>query len=298
MPRSFEDLYREAERREEYWVAGAILEFTESLTAAMEDQGVSRAELARRLGVSAAYVTKDAPRQRQLHAPQHGQGRPGPSRHLQAPPRTPCRGRYRPRRVADRPRSVWRRPRRLAPAPARGWGGHPDCRAFHRSTPPTARPSTGRRQHDRPFAPAGDRHQPGVPGGSDLLPPGGCPRPAPRHQAGARQHRDRGRSWPATRPESRSPEVERRHQARNRTPLQREGEDGRPLRTAKRLREPADGGLPRRLSAPSLLFPFLREAFASITSRGRFGPVWLNPINTRTFSEAFKKNLATLDAGR
>jgi transcriptional regulator with XRE-family HTH domain len=58
VPRSFEDLYREAERREEYWVAGAILEFTESLTAAMEAQGVSRAELARRLGVSAAYVTK------------------------------------------------------------------------------------------------------------------------------------------------------------------------------------------------------------------------------------------------
>jgi preprotein translocase subunit SecB len=51
-------------------------------------------------------------------------------------------------------------------------------------------------------------------------------------------------------------------------------------------------------SAPALLFPFLREAFANITSRGRFGPVWLNPINTRTFSEAFKKNLATLDAGR
>ena len=44
MPRTFKDLYRKAERREEYWVAGAILEFTESLTAAMEAQGVSRAE--------------------------------------------------------------------------------------------------------------------------------------------------------------------------------------------------------------------------------------------------------------
>lgn len=51
-------------------------------------------------------------------------------------------------------------------------------------------------------------------------------------------------------------------------------------------------------SAPALLFPFLREAFASITSRGRFGPVWLHPINTRTFSEAFKKNLAALEAGK
>lgn len=58
MPESFEGLYRKAEQGEEYWVAGAILEFTESLTAAMETQGVSRAEFARRLGVSAAYVTK------------------------------------------------------------------------------------------------------------------------------------------------------------------------------------------------------------------------------------------------
>ena len=48
-------------------------------------------------------------------------------------------------------------------------------------------------------------------------------------------------------------------------------------------------------SAPALLFPFLREAFANITSRGRFGPVWLQPINTRSFSEEFKKNLAALD---
>ena len=30
-------------------------------------------------------------------------------------------------------------------------------------------------------------------------------------------------------------------------------------------------------SAPALLFPFLREAFANITTRGRFGPVWLQP---------------------
>ena len=51
-------------------------------------------------------------------------------------------------------------------------------------------------------------------------------------------------------------------------------------------------------SARALLFPFLREAFANITSRGRFGPVWLNPINTRAFSEGFKKGLASLDADR
>jgi preprotein translocase subunit SecB len=29
----------------------------------------------------------------------------------------------------------------------------------------------------------------------------------------------------------------------------------------------------------SALFPFLREALANLTMRGRFGPIWLNPIN-------------------
>lgn len=29
------------------------------------------------------------------------------------------------------------------------------------------------------------------------------------------------------------------------------------------------------------LFPFLREAVANLTSRGRFGPVWLHPFNVK-----------------
>ena len=29
----------------------------------------------------------------------------------------------------------------------------------------------------------------------------------------------------------------------------------------------------------ALLFPFLRETVANLTSRGRFGPLWLNPAN-------------------
>ncbi|MCX6374328.1 MAG: helix-turn-helix transcriptional regulator [Actinobacteria bacterium] len=37
---------------------GAILDFTEALYTAMEDQGVTRAELARRLGTSQAYITR------------------------------------------------------------------------------------------------------------------------------------------------------------------------------------------------------------------------------------------------
>lgn len=33
--------------------------------------------------------------------------------------------------------------------------------------------------------------------------------------------------------------------------------------------------------AITIMFPFLREALANLTSRGRFGPVYLNPINTK-----------------
>jgi preprotein translocase subunit SecB len=36
----------------------------------------------------------------------------------------------------------------------------------------------------------------------------------------------------------------------------------------------------------SMLFPFVREVVANITMRGRFGPIWLNPINVRAFAEA------------
>jgi len=57
-PRSFSELYEEAERHEEYWIAGAILEFTESLVQEMQRQGLTRTELAKRLGVTPAYVTK------------------------------------------------------------------------------------------------------------------------------------------------------------------------------------------------------------------------------------------------
>jgi len=35
----------------------------------------------------------------------------------------------------------------------------------------------------------------------------------------------------------------------------------------------------------SLLFPFVREAVGNLTMRGRFGPVWLNPINTKLISD-------------
>jgi transcriptional regulator with XRE-family HTH domain len=55
---SFADLYREAKEHDDYWVAGLVHDFTEALARRMEEQGVSRAELARRIGTSQAYVTR------------------------------------------------------------------------------------------------------------------------------------------------------------------------------------------------------------------------------------------------
>ncbi len=54
----FQKMVAEAEATPAFWAEGAILEFTEALWARMEEEKVSRAELARRLGTSKAYVTK------------------------------------------------------------------------------------------------------------------------------------------------------------------------------------------------------------------------------------------------
>jgi plasmid maintenance system antidote protein VapI len=42
----------------DYWHEGAILEFTLELERRMKEQDISRAELARRMGTSRAYITK------------------------------------------------------------------------------------------------------------------------------------------------------------------------------------------------------------------------------------------------
>ncbi len=57
-PETFDDLYRQAKTQDDYWIAGTVQEFTEELCRLMEEQKVSRTELARRLGTSPAYVTK------------------------------------------------------------------------------------------------------------------------------------------------------------------------------------------------------------------------------------------------
>ena len=55
---SFETMIAEAQTRNTYWEERAIIEFTAEICRLMEEQGVSRAELARRLGKSQAWVTK------------------------------------------------------------------------------------------------------------------------------------------------------------------------------------------------------------------------------------------------
>lgn len=49
---------RKAEASVDYWVDLPISQFGEDVCRLMDEQGVSRAELARRLGTSRAYVTK------------------------------------------------------------------------------------------------------------------------------------------------------------------------------------------------------------------------------------------------
>src|SRR4030042_6804586 len=56
--KSFKELFNEAKERDTYWSASVILNFTEGLHKTMEANGVTRSDLARRLGVSPAYITK------------------------------------------------------------------------------------------------------------------------------------------------------------------------------------------------------------------------------------------------
>lgn len=55
---SFNQMAAEARKSVGYWAEIPIVEFTEDIFRLMEEQGVSKAELARRLGTSRAYVTK------------------------------------------------------------------------------------------------------------------------------------------------------------------------------------------------------------------------------------------------
>jgi transcriptional regulator with XRE-family HTH domain len=55
---SFHELYRRAEKTDAYWTERAILDFTVALHTLMKARGLTKADLARRLGTSPAYLTK------------------------------------------------------------------------------------------------------------------------------------------------------------------------------------------------------------------------------------------------
>ncbi len=50
--------FEEAKASPDYWHEFAVIQFTEELSRLMEEKKVSRAELARRIGTSRAYITK------------------------------------------------------------------------------------------------------------------------------------------------------------------------------------------------------------------------------------------------
>lgn len=56
--KKIEEFLRKARESDEYWVEGAILDFTEELATLMAKNNVSRTELAKRIGTSPAYITK------------------------------------------------------------------------------------------------------------------------------------------------------------------------------------------------------------------------------------------------
>ncbi|RCK75787.1 MAG: hypothetical protein OZSIB_3730 [Candidatus Ozemobacter sibiricus] len=56
--RLFATLFAEAEKRDEYHVAGIKIEIAEQIYTMMEKRGVNQSELARRLGKNRAYISK------------------------------------------------------------------------------------------------------------------------------------------------------------------------------------------------------------------------------------------------
>lgn len=54
----FNKLLDQSRQSPEFWTEKAIIEYTEEIVSQMEQQGISRTELARRLGKNPAFVTK------------------------------------------------------------------------------------------------------------------------------------------------------------------------------------------------------------------------------------------------
>jgi len=56
--KTFKDLFEQARKRDEYWIAYTKLEFTEELRRLMGKKKETKASLAKKLGKSPAYITK------------------------------------------------------------------------------------------------------------------------------------------------------------------------------------------------------------------------------------------------
>src|SRR3954464_3236270 len=56
--RKYRRMFDEAQASPEAWVDGPIVEFTEDLCRLLQEKGLSRADLAKKIGTSRAYVTK------------------------------------------------------------------------------------------------------------------------------------------------------------------------------------------------------------------------------------------------
>jgi plasmid maintenance system antidote protein VapI len=54
----YRQMFNDARSSVDYWLEGPIVDFTEDICRLMKEKNVSKAELARRLGTSRAYVTK------------------------------------------------------------------------------------------------------------------------------------------------------------------------------------------------------------------------------------------------
>ena len=55
---SFSKLLQDARSRDDYWIEDVILQFTMQLHEQMQKQGISKTELANRIGASQPYITR------------------------------------------------------------------------------------------------------------------------------------------------------------------------------------------------------------------------------------------------
>ena len=56
--KNFAQIVEKAKKHDDYWIAGVMIEFTEMVCKLLDEQKMTRTELAEKLNVSSAYITK------------------------------------------------------------------------------------------------------------------------------------------------------------------------------------------------------------------------------------------------